>query len=75
MNIDKEILLSLDHIKVCGILKPVLERAIDKIGFLVFLIGVAPTPVLEFLARHLSHFLTTWLRSAGNLLLARRIST
>ena len=75
MNIDKEILLSLDHIKVCGILKPVPERAIDKIGFLVFLIGVAPTPVPEFLARHLSHFLATWLRSAGNLLLARRIST
>ena len=75
MNIDKEVLLSLDHVKVGGILKPVPERAIDKVGFLVFLIWVAATPVLEFLARHLSHLLATWLRPVGSLLLERRIST
>ena len=42
-NINKEILLGLDHIKVDGKLKTVLERAVDQSGFLVPLIGIAAT--------------------------------
>ena len=49
--INKEILLSLDHIKLDGKLKAVPERAVDQSGVLVFLIGVAATPCPEFLGR------------------------
>ena len=41
--INIEILLGLDHIKIDGKLKAVLEQAVDQSGILVFLIGVAET--------------------------------
>ena len=43
-NINKKILLRLDHIKVDGKLKTVPERAVDQSGFLTFRIWVAPAP-------------------------------
>ena len=74
-NINKEILLGLDHIKEDGKLKAVLEWAVDQTGFLVFCIGVAATLCPELLRRHLSHSLGPWLRPVGKFLLTLRIST
>ena len=60
-NINIEILLCFDHIKVDCPLKPVLERTVDKIGLLILLIGIAPTLLPELLGGHLSHGLGLWL--------------
>ena len=71
-NINKKILLGLDHIEVDGKLKTVPEQAVDKIGFLVFRIGVAATPFPELLGIHLCHSLAPWLRPVGKFLLVLR---
>ena len=60
-NINKKILLGLDHIKVDGKLKTVPERAVDQSGFLVHRIGVAATLLPKLLVGHLSHSLPFWL--------------
>ena len=70
-NINKEILLGLDHIKIDGKLKTVLERAVDQSGFLVHLIGIAATLFPKLLVGHLSHSLPLWL-VGGSLRVLRR---
>ena len=74
-NINKEILLGLDHIKIDGKLKAVLERAVDQSGILVRLIGVAVTLFPKLLGSHLSHSLSLWLVGSRLLVLRRRLST
>ena len=56
-NINKKILLALDHIKVDGKLKTVSERVVDQSGFLVHHIGVAVTLLPKLLVGHLNHSL------------------
>ena len=54
-DINIEILLRFDHIKIDCPLKTVPKRTVDKIGLLILLIGIVPTLLPELLGSHLSH--------------------